>query len=367
MHTRTDSQMEFHISRVARDRYQFDLQLYSLSGNVIFADFHAVRVFVQKMNQKRDLAHYPEQAVKTGQVNAMGLIDEILHYVIKLYRDQKVPELMNHALEWLDDFIGKDEVDKALTLFLGDFPPVEVYKNEIDGGKYLQSNTNGIPNRQIALEELILLWLENVNPGFSPYLELFNDENLERNTKYLKIISHLNDFFATQPSFGPEDQNLFDLLRSPAIAVPHSLPGQLEYIRKHWSDMLGDYLFQLLRSLDLIEEEEKAIFTGAGPAVVYDFSGLYIEEDRFSPDKDWMPSVVLLAKNTYVWLDQLSKKYRRQINRLDQIPGEELETLAEVGIYRFMADWSLGEKSSIENDQANEGKSRGSRLCVFAF
>jgi len=331
--------MEFHISRVARDRYQFDLQLYSLSGNVIFADFHAVRVFVQKMNQKRDLAHYPEQAVKTGQVNAMGLIDEILHYVIKLYRDQKVPELMNHALEWLDDSIGKDEVDKALTLFLGGFPPVEVYKNEIDGGKYLQSNTNGIPNRQIALEELILLWLENVNPGFSPYLELVNDENLERNTKYLKIISHLNDFFATQPSFGPEDQNLFDLLRSPAIAVPHSLPGQLEYIRKHWSYMLGDYLFQLLRSLDLIEEEEKAIFTGAGPAVVYDFSGLYIEEDRFSPDKDWMPSVVLLAKNTYVWLDQLSKKYRRQINRLDQIPGEELETLARWG---FTGLWLIG-------------------------
>ena len=60
----TDSQMEFHISRDARDRYQFDLSLYSLCGNVIFADFHAVRVFAQKMNQKRDLVHYPEQAVK---------------------------------------------------------------------------------------------------------------------------------------------------------------------------------------------------------------------------------------------------------------------------------------------------------------
>ena len=30
---------EFHISRQARDYYQFDQTLFSLSGNVIFADF----------------------------------------------------------------------------------------------------------------------------------------------------------------------------------------------------------------------------------------------------------------------------------------------------------------------------------------
>jgi len=331
--------MEFHISRDARDRYQFDHSLYSLSGNVIFADFHAVRVFAQKINQKRDLVRYPEQAVKSSQINAMGLIDEILHYVIELYRRQKVSDVMNLALEWLDNTIGSDEVDQAISLFLEDFPPVDVYKRETDVEKYLRSNTNGTPNRQIVLEELILLWLANVNPAFSSFHELFNDENLERNSAYLEIFSHLNEFFATQPNFGPDDQDLIYLLRSPAIAEPHSLSGQLEYIRRHWSYMLGDYLFQLLRSLDLIEEEEKPIFAGAGPAVVYDFTGLEIEEDRFSPDKDWMPSVVLLAKNTYVWLDQLSKKYQRQITKLDQIPGEELETLTRWG---FTGLWLIG-------------------------
>ena len=108
MPKRTNSQMEFHISRDARDRYQFDHSLYSLSGNVIFADFHAVRVFAQKINQKRDLVRYPEQAVKSSQINAMGLIDEILHYVIELYRRQKVSDVMNLALEWLDNTIGSD-------------------------------------------------------------------------------------------------------------------------------------------------------------------------------------------------------------------------------------------------------------------
>ena len=69
--------MEFHVSRHARDRYNFDQSLFSLSGNVILADFHATRVFAQRMNEKRDLVTYPEQAVRSGQLNAMGLVDEI--------------------------------------------------------------------------------------------------------------------------------------------------------------------------------------------------------------------------------------------------------------------------------------------------
>ena len=87
--------MEFHISRRARDKYQFDEDLFAYDGNVIFANFHAARRFVQKINSQRDLTSYPEQAVKTSQVNAMGLIDEIFHHVFKLYREQKNPDALS--------------------------------------------------------------------------------------------------------------------------------------------------------------------------------------------------------------------------------------------------------------------------------
>jgi len=60
--------------------------LFQPSGNVIFADFMSARRFAQQMNAKRDLAAHPEQAVRAGQINAMGLIDEILHQVIEDYR-----------------------------------------------------------------------------------------------------------------------------------------------------------------------------------------------------------------------------------------------------------------------------------------
>ncbi len=149
----------------------------------------------------------------------------------------------------------------------------------------------------------------------------------------------MHEFFETLPFFGPQHQNLVDLLRSPAIAVPHSLSGQLEYIREQWGAMLGTYLYRLLSSLDLISEEEKAIFLGPGPSLVYEFGAMEFEAERFSPDRDWMPNLVLLAKNTYVWLHQLSIKYGRPIDRLDQIPGEELDMLAEWGLSGM---WLIG-------------------------
>jgi len=52
-----------------------------------------------------------------------------------------------------------------------------------------------------------------------------------------------------------------------------------------------------------------------------------------------MPSVVLIAKSTYVWLDQLSRRHNRPIRTLDAIPDEELDRLAEMGITGL---WLIG-------------------------
>ncbi len=75
MQKKKEVTMEFHISRKARDRYKFDETIFSITGNVIFSNFHAARVFAQRMNDKRDLVRFPEEAVSSGDINAMGLID----------------------------------------------------------------------------------------------------------------------------------------------------------------------------------------------------------------------------------------------------------------------------------------------------
>jgi hypothetical protein len=91
-------------------------------------------------------------------------------------------------------------------------------------------------------------------------------------------------------------------------------------------------------SLDVMNEEDKPVFFGPGPSEVLTFAGLD-EYERFSPDQDWMPKTVLIAKSTLVWLFQLSQKYGMEIKRLDQIPDEELDILAHRG---FTGLWLIG-------------------------
>ncbi|MBU0494280.1 MAG: alpha-amylase [Chloroflexi bacterium] len=342
MRTPGTERLGFHVSRQARDRYQFNRSLFSSRGNAMLSDFRAARAFAQQMNEKRDLAHYPERAVQAGQLNAAALINEILHHVAQLYREQVLPAAAQQALTQLDADLGPEAVNTALLRFVDEFPPPAIYERELTPPEYLAGATTGVPNRQILLEELLMLWLTDANPAYAPLQELFDDQPLAKETPYPQIVADLQTFFADQPTFGPEGQNLVDMLRSPALAVPHSLAGQLEYIREHWGYLLGSYLYRLLSSLDLIEEEAKAgRFAGGGPGPtrVYEFGELAFEPERFSQDKDWMPQAVIMAKNTYVWLDQLAKEYQRPITRLDQIPDLELDALARWG---FTGLWLIG-------------------------
>jgi glycosidase len=354
------ARMEFHVSRRARDYYNFDESLFSIHGSVIFANFHAARTFAQKMNDKRDLIRFPEQAVRAGQINAMGLIDEMLHRIVARYREEQNPGVMQQALAWLHSNFGEDAIDATLLRFVDEFPPVSVYRREMTPQEYLAGQSGDLPNREVALEEMLMLWLANMNPAFAAFQELFDDTGLERETIYPKIFPSLQQFFDGQPTFssgGGDDngtqvdpvtglsrsgeQNLIDVLRSPALASPHSLTGQLMFLQQRWGLAIGSLLYRILGSMDLIKEEEKLIFAGGGPGPVevYDFGSLEEEEERFTPDREWMPRLVLLAKNAYVWLDQLSKRYGRPIANLGEIPDEELDALARGG---FTGLWLIG-------------------------
>jgi glycosidase len=350
---RPDTTYEFHVSRAARDRYRFDETLFSLTGNVVFANLAASREFAKRINQVRDAQRHPELAVNPGALNAMGLIDEVLHALVELYRKQRDSRAMVDALAWFEGRLGPEMLSRTLEVFADYFPTVAVYRGEKTAAEWLRESTAGVPHRAVALEELMLLWLANLNPAFKPFEELFDDELLASKTAYPKLTSALRDYFETRPRFGPDNQNLVDMLRAPALASPDSLAGQLAYIREKWKDLLADLVRRLLTALDVLKEEEVAIWLrfhppGAhfgGPLGLGDSSAAAIphfsefEYERFSPDMDWMPSTVLMAKSVYVWLDQLSKFYGRHIHRLDQIPDEELDLLARRG---FNSLWLIG-------------------------
>ena len=340
---------EFHVSRNVRDLCNFDQGLFASSGNVIFANIKAVQKFQTKLNDLFVSRGEKEKQVSAGSLNAMGLIDEIFHYVCMLFRRDKDPNAFKTLLFELDRIFGKDEIDKLLLQFMDEFPPTAVYQKQLTNWDYLMQSAYDTgtrqqrSNREQVLEELILLHLANENPAFHPFQILFDDRKLALNANYIKTWNQIKAYFLTLPKFGPKNNDLINMLKEPVVASPTSLKGQLDYIRTYWADLLGEWLRRLLEGIDTLSEEEKAAWhpTNGGDAEMapYSYENLMREYERFSPDREWMPKVVLMAKTVLVWLFQLSKKYGREINRLDQIPDEELDLLRDQG---FTGLWLIG-------------------------
>src|SRR5580692_7582245 len=371
--------MEFHISRAVREKLNVDDLLFSYTGNVVFGNVAASRKLASQLNDARGSQADPENTVNAGALFAMGMIDELNHALVARYRKEIDPSVLSEAIRWFAAKVEPANMERLLLAFADQFPNVSVYRGEQTAAEWLNGTTEGLPNREAALEELMLLWLANINPAFTPFRELFEDKELQRQTLYKDVTAALPDYLITRPPVAPEVGSLFHALRAPMLASPDSLTGQLDYIREHWPKYLGDDLRRVLLAIDVLREEDLAIwlrfhppgpdqyrhgapgrggegFVGdeyigfedeyiTGPDGTrqrrygHDYQAPLNEYEAFSADQAWMPNVVLMAKSTYVWLEQLSKKYLRHIHRLDQIPDEELQLLSDRGITGL---WLIG-------------------------
>ncbi|MGA7157170.1 MAG: alpha-amylase family glycosyl hydrolase [Acidobacteriaceae bacterium] len=375
--------MEFHISRSIRERLNLDDVLFSYSGNVVFANVAAARKLAEDLNSLPEAkaevaAGSMKGVVNAGALFAMGMIDELSHVLVAKYRKEQDPAVMSEALRWLGAQVTPAEGERLLLRFVQQFPTVDVYRGKVTAEEWLKGSTEGRPNREVAFEEMMLLWIANSNPAFAPFKKLFDDLLLKEQTAYAGATKKMPEFFAARPKVSKSLGSLLDALRAPMLASPDSLTGQLDHIIETWSEVLGDELKRVLLAIDVLREEELAIWmrfhppgpdwhrhgdSRGGEGFVGDeyigFDSEYemgadgvrrrkyphgyqaplTEYEAFSQDQAWMPTVVLIAKSTYVWLEQLSKKYLRHIHRLDQIPDEELRLLADRGITGL---WLIG-------------------------
>ena len=330
------------ITRTARDHYQFDGSNFLPDGHILLTDFASARQVAAQMSALRT------QPVPASDIYAMSLIDEALRLVVRHFAP---PALMSDAVSHVDQQVGAESVTATEKKFVAEFPPEAVYRGKEQVEEYLKKVSHG---RIKTVEELIYVFTHNANPAVNPLLDLVDDEPLE-STAYKALIGSLNTFFANAVKEVPESQgggeSLFELLRAPSEAAPNSLEGQLQYIVDKWGYLLGEtFTTRIVRGMDFLREEVIRQNLGHGdfkadvPVATY-AGGEYHEYERYSPDKDWMPRLVLIAKNSYVWLEQLSRKYGRWIKTLDQIPDEELDILRDRG---FTGLWLIGlwERSS---------------------
>ena len=156
----------------------------------------------------------------------------------------------------------------------------------------------------------MMLWLANANPAFKPFRELFDDTTLSRSSAYVPISAAFREYFGTRPKF--QEQNLFDVLRAPALASPDSLAGQLAFIREKFAPLLSAILpppacctrraeGRGTRRLDALSSANRRSLRWPSDRRFQQsrYSALWCrrcrqepEYERFSPDVDWMPRTV---------------------------------------------------------------------------
>ncbi|HTY85397.1 MAG TPA: hypothetical protein VMB19_14335, partial [Silvibacterium sp.] len=249
--------MEFHISRKLRDKLEVSGLLFSYTGNAVFADVTASRKLAARLNEARGPNTDP---INAGALFAMGIIDELNHALAAEYRKDVDPKVLSDALRWFAGKIAPANLERLLLTFVEQFPNVDVYQGKVTAAQWLNGTTEGLPNREAALEELMLLWLANSNPAFAPFRELFEDEDLKHHTAYKAVTAALPDYMETRPLLSPEVGTLLDALRAPMLASPDSITGQLDFIRGKWSKYLGPDLRRVLLAIDVVREEDIAIW-----------------------------------------------------------------------------------------------------------
>jgi len=197
---------------------------------------------------------------------------------------------------------------------------------------------------------LLVLGLLSYNPALADVRELIVEDALEDDDLFSQAWTALSVLLDQSPGFDPGNDSLGALLMRPQRLAPDDPAAQLVIAHELWNPWLAGSGDALLLAAGELREEHRPRFEGPGPAQEMRFENTtHIvnetrgdddpEAEHYSPDRDWMPQLVLLAKNTHVWLSQLSRRYDKPITTLDAVPDEVLDEMASRGITGL---WLIG-------------------------
>jgi glycosidase len=336
----------FHLSRKSWENLDIAGLIKTLDAYEATTENYGIRLLTNRFNERYARLSYMVDYIRAGELISTAVIVDILRYLFNVYCFEEMAGVISRGLEWTARQRGRAVVERSPRSFVGLFPPWSVIRGDQTEDAYSSGRSEISMNYETVAGEMILLSLAMENRSFRPFRELFDDVNLKKRSPYQSCVEGLEQYFEKQPVLKQIGMTLFSCLRAPMMASPDSLQGQLDYIRQHWADFLPPELLErLLLALDILKEEQRLRGLGPGPNLVLQFGRDlygdlgYPEPAMFSQDADWMSNVVILAKSVYVWLDQLSKRYRRHIKYLSDIPDEELDRLARWG---FTGLWLIG-------------------------
>ena len=325
---------DLRIARTTRESLSLSKPVFVTTGNLqsLYNDANGVSFAYNKMIKERGGAD--SSYLSAGKLHATGILHLLYQTVLDTYLKENNPDMFTRIMPVIS---SQESLKNVLAFYDREFPS-PLLKQKLAGETYYNLEVlRAFFIHQVLINNPALV--NAAGPLVEPEGLVFPKES----SALQSLIGSYTKTIDGKIGHSSED-DIFDFLTKPARLYPNSLTEQIEYILREWADMLSEDLRLLLQSgLDFIHQEEKDHgFPSNGasaPTEVPDYSGLNNEYEAFSADLDWMPRVVMIAKCTLVWLDQLSKWYHREIKRLDQIPDEELDRLADRG---FTALWLIG-------------------------
>ena len=324
---------DFRIADVTRKDIAFSLPVFQ-TGKGVGSFYREAAEIAYKYNEIMKSKGVESTPVSSGKLNASA----VLHLVYQL--------MLSHLIEsdGRSDFFSRralaiennQELKDAMIFYVNEFPT----KLETD-----ESDLAPIYSREENVRSYFIYQVMLANPALVDAAKPFLKPDCLQTPKSFRALSSvLSSYVKDDLRNGePNIDDVFTFMTLPSRLFPDSLTDQIGYILREWAEYLPQEFERMLEnSMDFIREETKDRGFGGGapgPMPVVEYTEELNEYEAFSSDSNWMPKVVMMAKSTLVWLDQLSKQYGRSITTLDQIPDKELDLLAERG---FTALWLIG-------------------------
>jgi len=310
------------------------------------------RLISARLNRGRDFSNPAVRPARAGELLILGLITEAMRHICWYYAGRVQPNAVRSGLQWMERETGGSAYREVLPAFCREFPPVPVRRGQLGVEDYVTPPPEYASRLDGLVFETLLVRVSNENPAAAPYRTLHDESTLKNTVPWERYLTRLEQWFDRLPPLPETGLPLVETLRQPIRACPDSLEGQLELILKMWAAILPEEFREAaLVARGVLREETAIRGLGPGGREALSFRGTedYAEPEAFTPDQDWMPNVVLMAKSVYVWLYQLSRWYGREIHRLDQVPDPELDRLAKWG---FNALWLIGlwERSPVSRE-----------------
>ena len=338
------------LGRTARRRHRLE-PLVGRDGSLDARNASAARRIAARLNAARAADARPDETIRPiagGEVAALAALGAVLHEVVRREREAGAADL-DGAAAAARKALGTPALSAVRRAWRREFveePSAPAQAADLVG-------------------ELLVLAALNTNPAAEALRELVHDGPLRDASQYDRLLETVERQLRTAVPAPDADASVEGRgrrrrgrrlalpirLREPASRAPRSLADQLRWIQSHWPDVLAAdpaLAERVSLAIDLVAEETRALelrLAGAGPfgggrlAERPDYRGLDVEHEAFSVDLEWMPRVVLIAKSTHVWFEQLGRTYGRPIATLADVPDEELDRLASLGVTGL---WLIG-------------------------